>query len=69
MVQQQLVPYGRVRELLSDLVGTSLSVGTLVELVTQVATSLAPVEAAIKAALSQHRCCIATRRASSKGGI
>jgi transposase len=53
LVEQQLVPYGRVRELLSDLVGTDLSVGTVVEWVSQAASALEPVEAAIKAALSQ----------------
>ena len=53
LVEQQLVPYGRVRELLADLVGTELSVGTVVEWVSQAATALAPVEARIKAALSQ----------------
>ena len=53
LVQHQLVPYGRVRELLSDLFGTDLSVGTLVEWVSHAATALEPVEATIKAALSQ----------------
>ena len=31
LLEQQLVPYGRVRELLADLFGAELSVGTLVE--------------------------------------
>lgn len=53
LVEQQLVPYGRVRELLADLLGAELSVGTLVEWVSQAATALEPVEARIKAALSQ----------------
>ncbi len=53
LVQQQLVPYGRVRELLSDLVGFSLSVGTVVEWVQQAATVLEPVETQIKAALGR----------------
>jgi len=53
LVQQQLVPFGRVRELLGDLLGAQLSVGTLVAWVGQAATALEPVEAAIKAALSQ----------------
>jgi transposase len=53
LVEQQLVPYGRVRELLSDLFGTDLSKGTVVEWVSQAATVLAPVEASIKEALSQ----------------
>ncbi|HEX8035726.1 MAG TPA: IS66 family transposase [Ktedonobacterales bacterium] len=51
LVEQQLVPYGRVRELLADLFGTHLSLGTLVQWVQQGATVLEPVEAAIKAAL------------------
>jgi transposase len=53
LVEQQLVPYGRVRELLADLLGATLSVGTLVEWVRQAATALEPVEASIKAALVQ----------------
>lgn len=52
MVEQQLVPYGRVRELLSDLLGADLSVGTLVEWVSRAAMALESVEATIKAALS-----------------
>lgn len=53
LVQQQLLPYGRVRELVGDLFGADLSVGTLVEWVQQAATALEPAEAAIKAALSR----------------
>jgi transposase len=53
LVQQQLVPYGRVRELLRDLFGASLSLGTLVQWVQQAAATLEPVEAALKAALGQ----------------
>jgi transposase len=53
LVQQQLVPYGRVRELLVDLCGASLSVGTVVEWVSQAATLLEPMEARIKAALGR----------------
>jgi transposase len=53
LVEQQLVPYGRVRELLAELFGASLSLGTLVEWVQQAATILEPVEAQIKAALGQ----------------
>ena len=51
LVEQQLVPYGRVRELLADLCGAHLSLGTLVAWVRQGSTALAPVEAQIKAAL------------------
>jgi hypothetical protein len=32
LVEQQLVPYARVRDLLADLFGQSLSVGTLVSI-------------------------------------
>jgi transposase len=49
LVEQQLVPYARVRELLADLFGQSLSVGTLVTMVQQCATRLAPVEETLKA--------------------
>jgi transposase len=53
LVEQQLVPYGRVRQVLADLLGAPLSLGTLVDWVQQSAVALAPVEAAIKAALQQ----------------
>src|SRR5258706_7365537 len=51
LVQQQLVPYGRVRDLLGDLLGVRLSRGTLVAWVQQAAAALEPVETQIKAAL------------------
>jgi transposase len=51
LVEQQLVPYARVRELLADLVGTHVSVGTLTRWVAWAAQTLRPVEAQIKAAL------------------
>lgn len=53
LVEQQLVPYGRVRELLADLLGVQVSLGSLVEWVQQVAAILEPVEARSKSALSQ----------------
>lgn len=43
------MPYARVRELLADLFGQSLSVGTLVTMVQQCAQALAPVEETLKA--------------------
>jgi transposase len=49
LVEQQLVPYARVRELLADLFGQSLSVGTLVSMVQQCAQALAPAEETLKA--------------------
>jgi transposase len=52
LIEQQLVPYARVRALLADLFGTHLSRGTLVAWVQQGAAALAPVEAQIKAALA-----------------
>src|SRR5258708_15723271 len=51
LLQQQFVPYGRVRELCADLFGASLSLGTLQGWVRQSAVTLAPVEAQLKAAL------------------
>jgi transposase len=51
LLEQQLVPYARVRELLADLFGTSVSLGTLTRWVAQGAQTLRPVEDAIKAAL------------------
>jgi transposase len=53
LVEQHLIPYARVRELLADLVGAHLSLGTLMRWVQQSAETLRPVEAQIKAAL--HR--------------
>jgi transposase len=49
LVEQQLVPYARVRERLADLFGQALSVGTLVAIVQQCAHALAPVEETLKA--------------------
>jgi transposase len=53
LLQQQFVPYGRVRELCADLCGAALSLGTLLRWVPQSAVPLAPVEARLKEAL-QH---------------
>jgi hypothetical protein len=53
LVEQQFVPYGQVRELLADLLGARLSVGTLVQWVQQSAVALAAVEAQIKVALQR----------------
>ncbi len=53
LLQQQFVPYGRVRELFADLCGAALSLGTLQTWVRQSAATLAPVEAQLKAALQQ----------------
>ena len=52
LVEQQLIPYARVRELLGDLVGAHISVGTLIRWVAQGAEALRPVEEAIKVALT-----------------
>ncbi len=51
LVEQQLVPYGRVREVLADVFGAHLALGTLVAWVQQAAATLEPVEAQLKAAL------------------
>jgi transposase len=53
LVEQQLVPYGRVREVRADLFGVRLSLGTLVAWVRQGSRVLVPVEARIKAALGR----------------
>jgi transposase len=51
LLEQQLVPYHRVRALLSDLYGAQASLGTLVRWVRQAAQTLEPVEGQIKVAL------------------
>ncbi len=51
LVEQQHVPFGRVQQLLFDLLGLRLARGTLVGWVQQAARVLAPVEQQIKAAL------------------
>jgi transposase len=53
LVQQQFVPYARVRDLLADIFGAPLSVGTLVNLVHRGAARLRRVEEEIKVALRQ----------------
>jgi transposase len=53
LVEEQLVPLGRVQQLLSDLASMQVARGTLVAWVQQAAQVLAPVEEAIKAALRQ----------------
>ncbi len=51
LTQQQLLPYGRTREVLTDLLGCPVSEGTLTTLVQEAADRLAPVEEAIAGAL------------------
>jgi transposase len=51
LAQQQFVPYARVRELLADLFGAALSVGTVVNLVQAGADRVRAVEEEIKAEL------------------
>jgi transposase len=53
LVHQQLLPYERACEVIEDLLGPSMSVGTLQGLVQRCATKLEPVEQQIKAALSR----------------
>ena len=53
LVQQQLLPYERACEVLEDLLGPAMSVGTLAGLVERCAEQLEPVEQQIKAALSR----------------
>jgi transposase len=52
LVQQQLLPYERACEVVEDLLGPSMSVGTLQALVGRCAKQLEPVEQQIKVALS-----------------
>jgi len=49
LVEQQLVPYARVRDLLADGFGQSLSVGTLVSIIQHCAQALGPIEEQLKA--------------------
>jgi transposase len=51
LVQQQLLPYERACEVIEDLLGPPMSVGTLAGLVERCAQQLDPVEQQIKAAL------------------
>jgi transposase len=53
LLEQQLIPYARVRELFADLLGAHVSLGTLTLWVQQGAETLRPVEDAIKMALRQ----------------
>jgi transposase len=53
LVEQQLIPYARVRELFADLLGAHVSLGTLTRWVQQGTQTLRPVEDAIKAALQR----------------
>jgi transposase len=53
LVEPHLLPYERACEVIEDLLGPAMSVGTLAGLVARCAVRLAPVERQIKAALSQ----------------
>jgi transposase len=53
LLEQQLIPYARVRELFVDLLAAPVSLGTLTRWVRQGAEALRPVEAQIKAALQR----------------
>ena len=53
LVQQQLVPYARASEVLYDLLGQTMSVGTIERLIERCANQLEPVEQQIKEALVQ----------------
>jgi transposase len=55
LVQQQLLPYERACEVVEDLLGPSMSVGTLQGLIERCAQQLEPVEQQIKAALSRAK--------------
>ena len=51
LLEQQLIPYARVRELFADLLSAPVSLGALTRWVQQSAETLRPVEEAIKGAL------------------
>jgi transposase len=51
LLEQQLIPYARVREVFAEVLGAPVSVGTLTRWVRQGAEALRPVEDAIKTAL------------------
>ena len=51
LLEQQLIPYARARELFADLLAAPVSAGTLLRWVQQGAQTLRPVEEAIKTAL------------------
>jgi transposase len=53
LVEGQFIPFGRVQQLLADVAGVRLARGALVGCVQRAARTLAPVEAALKAALRQ----------------
>jgi transposase len=53
LLEQQVIPYARVRELFADVLGAPVSLGTLVRWVEQGAETLRPVEEAIKAAVGR----------------
>jgi transposase len=53
LVEQHLVPYARASEILQDLLGHSMSVGTIENVIGRCAKQLEPVEQLIKEALSQ----------------
>ena len=55
LVEEQLVPLGRVQQVLSDLFGVRLGRGTLVNWIQRAAGVLEPVETQLKAALQRGR--------------
>jgi len=65
LMPQQLLPYGRTREVLTDLLGCPVSEGRLTTLVQEAADRLAPVEERRRSRerCGRERCSITTRRA------
>jgi transposase len=53
LLEQQLIPYARVREVFTEVLGAPVSLGTLTRWIRQGAATLAPVEEQIKAALQR----------------
>jgi transposase len=72
LVEEHLVPLGRVQHLLADVFGMQLARGTLVAWVQQAARVLGPVEEWIKAALRgvpvRHHDETGVRRGGRRGG-
>lgn len=63
LVEQQFLPYERACEVIQDVLGPTMRVGTLQALVQRCAAALEPMEAQLKRPWAGRRCCIKTKRA------
>jgi hypothetical protein len=68
VLEHQLVPYARVRELFADLVAARVSVGTLTRRVQLGAEALRAIEEAIKGRSRRRWRCTALRQACAVPG-